>query len=204
MLPKIPKTLLVAGLALPLTVTLPSIKAVESTRSAISIGVSDAIAAPLEAATEEIEYVQDGRQRILRAKGKDLNALHSTASREFLRRLEEEIKKPDARLTIANFETSIRFENGEFIFEYRARLNPASSQNEVHTLISMRGTVWCGRDAKTKVLEENRSKVPGWQQRIGAAYPGMKIWYESAQSENGSPQGTIFHEAVLAKGAVQN
>ncbi|MEK7528583.1 MAG: hypothetical protein AAB592_02370, partial [Patescibacteria group bacterium] len=146
MLPKIPKTLLVAGLALPLTVTLPSIKAVESTRSAISIGVSDAIAAPLEAATEEIEYVQDGRQRILRAKGKDLNALHSTASREFLRRLEEEIKKPDARLTIANFETSIRFENGEFIFEYRARLNPASSQNEVHTLISMRGTVWCGRD----------------------------------------------------------
>lgn len=204
MLSKAPRSILVAGLALPLAVALPSVKAVESTRAGVSIGISDAMAAPPEAAAEKVEYSKQGTQRILRAKGKELDALHSTASREFISRIEEEIKKPGAQLTIADFETSVTVENGEYIFEYRAKLNPTQDQNEVHTLVAMRGTVWCGRDAKEKVLAENKDKIPGWQQRMGAAYPAMKLWYEVATSEQDSPKGPIFHEAVLAKGAVQH
>ena len=204
MLSKAPRTLLVAALALPLTVALPLEKTIESTRAGISIGISDAMAAPSEAAAGKVEYVAEGNQRFLQAKGKELDALHSTASREFIRRIEEEIKKPGAKLTIADFETSVRLEDGEYIFEYKVKLNPAKDQNEVHTLIAMRGTVWSGRGSKDRVLAENKGKIPDWQQRVGAAYPTMRLWYEVATSYQDSPKGSIYHEAVLAKGAARH
>lgn len=200
MLSKTPRSLLAAAVVVPLTLTLPRVEAVDSTRTTISLGISDAMAAPPEATAQDPEYIQEGTQRILRVRGENLDALHSIASHEFIRRIEEEIKKPGAELTIANFETDVRFEGGEFVFEYRVNLNPAPSQNEVHTLIGMRETVHYGRDAKTKVLLENSTKVPGWRDQMSAAYPGMKLLYEVANSEKNSTIGPIFHEAVLVKG----
>lgn len=203
MLSKAPSNILTAGLtSLSLVIAIPIFQAVDNQKKAISDRISLVIAASLKIIAKGVEYTKDGTQRILKAKGQDLDAVHTTTYREFTSRIEEEIKKSDNHLTISQFETDVRFEDGEFVFKYKVNLNPARNANEAHRLVEMIGTVWCGEGAKEKVLTENK-KIAGWQMLMRAAYPNMKIWYEIARSEHNSPKGFIFHEAVLAKGALQ-
>ncbi|MFA5842991.1 MAG: hypothetical protein WC882_05000 [Candidatus Gracilibacteria bacterium] len=202
-----PGKLVMSGV-LALAVTYPPV-ALVSTQGETAIRISEAMASSSEAAAGKVEYVTEGNQRILRVRGMDLNHLHETAYREFIRRIGEEIKKPGAQLTIADFKTSVRFENGQFVFEYKVNLNPAQNQNEVHTLVDMRGTVLCEPNAEDGVLKIDSTKIPEWQGKMNKAYSRMKIWYETAHSSS-VPSGDnvlcspIFHEAVLAKGAVQH
>ncbi|MFA6436115.1 MAG: hypothetical protein WCW30_03195, partial [Candidatus Gracilibacteria bacterium] len=189
-------------------VTYPPV-ALVSTQGETAVRISEAMAVSPEAAVEKVEYVTERNQRILRVRGMDLNHLHETAYREFIRRIGAEIKKPGAQLTIADFKTSVRFENGQFVFEYKVNLNPAQNQNEVHTLVDMRGTVLCEPNAEDGVLKIDSTKIPEWQGEMNKVYPGMKIWYEQARSKDvpsgdNVPCSPIFHEAVLAKGAVQH
>lgn len=188
MLSKVPKNLLAVGVALPLSVISLDAAAIDASRDVTSVEILNVVA------PQRVEYS---------VRGKNLDALHTRASQEFIRRVEAEIKKPGANLTISNFETDVRFENDEFVFEYRLNLNPARDSSEVHTLVDMRGTVWTGQNAQTNVLAENSTKIPEWQMRMKAAYPNMNLRYEVARSERSTPKGSIFHEAVLVKGGTK-
>ncbi|MFA6528209.1 MAG: hypothetical protein WCT46_01570 [Candidatus Gracilibacteria bacterium] len=190
MLSKAPKY---AAILFALSVLAPSPE-VNAARNLIRGEVANAI-------SQDDEYIREGSQRIVRVRGENLDNIHSIASRQFVSKVEEEIKSPGANLSISGFETSVRFEDGRFVFEYKVQLNPAKNPDEVHTMISMRGTVWSGSGARDRVLHENSNKIPQWQQRMITFYPDMKISYELAQSDNSAPNGfRIFHEAVLAKG----
>lgn len=197
MLSKSPGRALVLGLALGLACTPGNERAVHE----IKDDVASSCLSSIVNSDTALDYQVHDNCRVVVAKGNNLDDLHTVVSREFLDRVGTELRSPGARFTLAGFKTKVEHVDGEYVFSYSVRLNPAKNDAEVHTLVAMRGTVWDGVNAEREVLERNAAKIRPWQDRMQAGYSDMEVDFEVARSSVGNGQGKIFHEAVLAKGA---
>ncbi|KKP35956.1 hypothetical protein A2483_02605 [Candidatus Peregrinibacteria bacterium RIFOXYC2_FULL_33_13] len=162
---KYPNRILSTLAILPLSILTSNVE-IEGSCKEFSFGIQELLAGTQENSGENAEFIIEGNKRILQVRGKDLNKSHSLAYSKFISKIAEEIQKDGNKLTIANFETKVSYENEEFVFMYKVDLNQAINDKEVHKLVDMRGTVWCDGDSKNKVLNINKNKIPNWQKKL--------------------------------------
>lgn len=186
------KYTLTAALAVPLMAEKPLNQAVSGTRNAVASSVLKVS----EADAEKIEYLVKGNQRILRARGKNLEALYNAVTRAFIEKIRKEIQNPENHFTLSQFGVDGYEEKGELVLELGIKLNPAPSMREAEREVAIAGAVAQGPTAGAIVSERIRREMPVWQNRTMRLSPETDFSFKSASINS---ESLSFH-AVMAAG----
>lgn len=172
-------------------------------------------------ASESIEYSRDGNKGIARARGFNLDTVHTQAVGEFHTHIRREIAT--GRFILSGFSTSVQRNGDVYTVEYSIHLNPVPAGQRPQTIMEVVGSVWEG-NAKFFVDKINagdcEARIPGqekpWMKIMDRIEPDprkrclgkIRPWqeksrrlYEGVYFEKAPPSGDdrLFHEAVLLK-----